>query len=104
MTKILITGACGQLGSELTLKLREIHGNDAVLATDISQPGPLMEDGPFERLDVLDKERMEELVEEYNIDNIYHLAALLSANAEKNIEFDCKLNIYQKSTSLYSSN
>ncbi len=93
MTKILITGACGQLGSELTLKLREIHGNDAVLATDISQPGPLMEDGPFERLDVLDKERMEELVEEYNIDTIYHLAALLSANAEKNIDFAWKLNM-----------
>src|SRR5690625_7017406 len=52
-----------------------------------------MEDGPFERLDVLDKERMEELVEEYNIDTIYHLAALLSANAEKNIDFAWKLNM-----------
>src|SRR5690625_1152323 len=93
MTKILITGACGQLGSELTLKLREIHGNDAVLATDMSLPGALLEDGPLERLDVLDRERVEELVEEYHIATLYHLAALLAANAEQNIDFDWKQNI-----------
>lgn len=93
MTKILITGACGQLGSELTVKLREIHGNNAVIATDISDPNPLMESGPFERLDVLDYERLEEIVGQYEINEIYHLAALLSANAEANIDFAWKLNM-----------
>lgn len=93
MSKILITGACGQLGSELTEKLREIHGTDAVIASDICDPKPLIASGPFERLDVLDYQRMEELAEQYEIDVIYHLAALLSANAESNIDFAWKLNM-----------
>lgn len=93
MTKILITGACGQLGSELTARLRDIHGKNAVIATDISDPNPLLGSGPFERLDVLDYERLEELTDRYQINVIYHLAALLSANAESQIDFAWQLNM-----------
>lgn len=93
MSKILITGACGQLGSELTAELRNIHGTENVIATDIAEPNVQVADGPFEHFDVLDKQRLEELVDQYNIDTIYHLAALLSASAEKNIDLAWKLNM-----------
>lgn len=93
MKHILITGACGQLGSELTAELRAIHGEENVLATDIADRNPQMGDGPFEHLDVMDRGRLEELVESYNIDTVYHLAALLSANAEQNLELAWNLNM-----------
>ncbi len=93
MTKILITGACGQLGSELTTILRKIHGADNVIATDIADPNPQVAEGPFEHLDVMDKEKVEELVNRYKVTEVYHLAALLSANAEKNIDLAWKLNM-----------
>ncbi len=93
MSKILITGACGQLGSELTTELRKIHGTDNVIASDIREANDQIGDGPFEHLDVMDKARIEEVIEKYNITVIYHLAALLSANAEKNIELAWKLNM-----------
>ncbi|MCH8550080.1 MAG: NAD-dependent epimerase/dehydratase family protein [Balneolaceae bacterium] len=93
MKKILITGACGQLGSELTAGLRDIFGTENVIASDISPKNPQLGSGPFERLDVMDREGMEALVDKYEIDTICHLAALLSANAEKNIELAWKLNM-----------
>lgn len=93
MNKILITGACGQLGSELTEELRKRHGNDQVIASDISEPKPSLSSGPFEHLDVLDRDRIEEIVDKHNIGTVYHLAALLSATAEKNIHFAWKLNM-----------
>lgn len=93
MTKILITGACGQLGSELTASLREMHGSKNVVATDITDPKPGADNGPFEHLDVMNKERIEDIIERYSITEIYHLAALLSANAEKNIDLAWKLNM-----------
>jgi len=93
MNKILITGACGQLGSELTAELRSIHGNDHVIASDVSEPNPLMGEGPFEHLDVLDRPRIESIIDQYKIDTIYHLAALLSATAEKNIRLAWDLNM-----------
>ncbi|TVR15665.1 MAG: NAD-dependent epimerase/dehydratase family protein [Balneolaceae bacterium] len=93
MKKILITGACGQLGSELTEELRKRHGNDQVIASDISEPKPSLSSGPFEHLDVLDRDRIEEIVDKHNIGTVYHLAALLSATAEKNIHFAWKLNM-----------
>jgi len=93
MNKILITGACGQLGSELTAKLREIHGNDAVIATDISEPNPQMGNGPFENLDVMKSDQIDEIIGKHQISVIYHLAALLSASAEQKIDLAWDLNM-----------
>lgn len=82
--KILIIGACGQIGTELSLKLREIHGNDAVVAADIREGNQeLMQSGPFELADATDAARIEELVEQYEIKEVYLMAAMLSATAEK---------------------
>lgn len=85
MKKIMITGALGQIGTELVAKCREIYGNENVLATDIRQPeaGSGITDGPFEILDVTDADRMEQLVESFKPDTLMHMAALLSATAEE---------------------
>lgn len=84
MEKILIIGAGGQIGVELTAKLREIYGADAVLATDIKeQPLLLEQDGPFRILDVMDTEALEKVFEEEKITQVYLLAAILSAIGEK---------------------
>ena len=80
--KILVIGANGQIGIVLTHALREIYGNDNVLATDIRTSETLNE--PFEILDVLDIEGLSNIVKRYDITQIYHLAAILSANGEKN--------------------
>jgi nucleoside-diphosphate-sugar epimerase len=93
MSKILITGACGQLGSELTAELRTLHGGENVVASDISAPNSQIGEGPFEHLDVLDRERLEEVIDTHEIRVVYHLAALLSASAEKNIDLAWKLNM-----------
>ncbi|WBW98523.1 L-threonine 3-dehydrogenase [Oceanirhabdus sp. W0125-5] len=84
MKKILVTGALGQIGTELVMKMREIYGNDNVVATDVRKPegNNVVESGPFEILDVTDGARMKELAKEYEVDTIIHLAALLSATAE----------------------
>lgn len=76
--------ALGQIGSELVVKLREIYGNDNVIATDIRKPenNIVVESGPFEVLDVTDAEKMLEIAKNYEVDTIMHLAALLSATAE----------------------
>jgi len=93
MSKILVTGANGQLGRELTEELRRMVGIENVIASDISTPGSGSADGIFEKLDVLDEHRYEEIVERHGISQIYHLAALLSANAEKNIDLAWTLNM-----------
>ena len=93
MSRILVTGACGQLGSELTVELRNIHGVENVIASDIRKPNDQIAGGPFEQLDVMDKTRLEQLVDKHDVSVIYHLAALLSANAEKNIDLAWKLNM-----------
>lgn len=95
MEKIMITGALGQIGTELTLKLREIYGVDNVLATDLRHPeaGAKVLEGPFEELDVTDAERMDKLVSDFNADTIMHMAALLSATAEKDPVFAWNLNM-----------
>lgn len=84
MKKILVTGALGQIGSELIMKLRDIYGADQVIATDIrkNEEDPGVQSGPFEVLDVTDGNRMFELAKKHGVDTIMHLAALLSATAE----------------------
>jgi len=83
MKNILITGALGQIGSELTMKLREVYGQDNVIATDIREvDNDVVQSGPFELLDVTDDKKMFEIAKKYQVDTIIHLAALLSATAE----------------------
>lgn len=82
--KILIIGACGQIGTELSLKLRQIHGDDNVIASDIREGNlELMSSGPFEVADATNKDQIEHLVDKYKITDIYLMAAMLSATAEK---------------------
>ena len=81
---ILIIGACGQIGTELTLALREEYGNDHVIASDIREGNDeLMESGPFEILDATNYDALEELIAYHDISEIYLMAAMLSATAEK---------------------
>lgn len=83
MTKILVTGALGQIGSELTTALKKIYGNSNVITSDIIENCP-EELQPYEKLNVLDKTRLGEILKKHNIEIIYHLAAILSAAGEKN--------------------
>ncbi len=84
MERILVIGAAGQIGSELVMALRKIHGNGNVYATDLKQgPKELLESGPFMLLDVMDDKRLIHFVIRHKITQIYHLAAVLSGNAEK---------------------
>ena len=92
--RILLIGACGQIGSELTLRLRELHGNKAVIAADIREgTKELMESGPFERLDALDREAVRQVIETYGIQEVYLMAAMLSATGEKYPEKAWQLNM-----------
>jgi nucleoside-diphosphate-sugar epimerase len=91
MSNILVIGANGQLGSELVVELRNKFGHNNVLATDIREPEEST--SPFEMLDVMDADKLVEIVEKYQIDEIYHLAALLSAKAEQNPRFGWDLNM-----------
>ena len=81
---ILIIGACGQIGTELTYALRETFGNEHVIASDIREGNEdLMRSGSFELLDATDYDALEEVVAYYEIDEVYLMAAMLSATAEK---------------------
>ena len=94
MDRILVTGASGQIGSELTPKLRERYGSENVVASDIREPsGALIGQGPYEILDVTEKERLERVVREHEIDTIFHLAAILSATGERNPQLAWHVNI-----------
>ncbi|MFK9093713.1 L-threonine 3-dehydrogenase [Bacillus salipaludis] len=94
MKRILITGALGQIGSELTLRLREIYGADNVIATDIKKnDSEAAQSGPFETVDVTDLNKMIETAKKYKVDTVMHLAALLSATAEAKPVFAWNLNM-----------
>lgn len=82
MEKILVIGACGQLGTELTLELRKVHDKENVIASDIKPPSEDLENGPFEIIDVLDKTLLVDVIKKYGITEVFHLAAVLSAKAE----------------------
>jgi len=92
VSRVLITGALGQIGSELTLRLRELFGKENVVATDIRQP-VVDQDGPFETLDVLMVDDLRRLIKEHEIDTVYHLAAILSATGEQKPDLAWKINI-----------
>src|SRR5690554_6366994 len=94
MKRILIVGAGGQIGTELVLFLEEKFGKEAVLASDVKESRPsALENSNYQSLDVLDKEKLAKLVEEEGITDVYLLAALLSATAEKHPEFAWKVNM-----------
>lgn len=82
INNILVTGACGQIGSVLTEALRQKYGTNSVIASDISES--IFANGPFEFLDATDYAACEKVVKKYGITQIYHLAAILSAKGEAN--------------------
>ena len=99
--KILIIGSSGQIGTELVMELRKIHGDQNVIASDIRNSSKqVMQSGPFETLDIMDEELLRKIVKKYQVTQIYLLAALLSATAEQNIELGWKLNMRSHSNVL----
>lgn len=101
MKKILITGALGQIGSELTVKMRELYGKDNVIISDVEKKSgkeDLTESGPFEIINVLDVKQISDVVNKYKIDTIVNLAAILSAVGEKNPNLCWQINM----TGLYN--
>ncbi|MBD3630046.1 NAD-dependent epimerase/dehydratase family protein [Cyclobacterium sp.] len=94
MDKLLVTGAAGQLGTELTQKLCEVYGPDAVLATDINpEAADKFPYCSFAVLDVLNREQVRQFLKKEKITQVYHLAATLSATAEQKPLFAWKLNM-----------
>lgn len=92
--KILVIGSSGQIGTELVMELRARYGSSNVIASDLRDSAPeVMESGPFETLDVLDKTKLYSIVKKHGVTQVYLLAALLSATAEKNPLFAWKLNM-----------
>ena len=95
MRKVLITGALGQIGTELTLRFRDIYGNLNVISTDIArkEESLVCSNGIFEVLDVLDLNGFKNLMEKHKINYIVHLASLLSASGEANPQKLWQLNM-----------
>lgn len=90
--KILVTGALGQIGSDLTIELKKIYGDNNIIASDIISCEKLQFE-PYEKLDVLDQNNLNAIIKKYDIKIIYHLAAILSANGEKNPNLCFNVNI-----------
>ncbi|MDD2984103.1 MAG: NAD-dependent epimerase/dehydratase family protein [Crocinitomicaceae bacterium] len=94
MKKTLVIGACGQIGTELVLALREKFGMEAVVAADLkSEPNEALSNGPYVQMNILEKESVRSYIIDNQITDVYLLAALLSATAEKNPDFAWKLNM-----------
>ena len=96
MRKILVTGACGQIGSELVIELRKKYGGDNVVAAGHkTKPSEaLLNSGPFEFIDTINRKTIEAVVEKYGIDTVYHLVTILSAVGEKNPTLCWNTNMY----------
>ena len=92
---ILVTGALGQIGRDLVEALRDKHGEDAVIASDVREVAghPFVEEGRFVRLSVLDGDAMDAVVEDEEVGTIYHLAAILSATGEQNPDLCERVNV-----------
>ena len=93
MDKILVIGACGQLGSELTVALRNLHGKENVIASDLREGSGEVMDGPFEKLDIMNDDAYQSILKKHSITQVYHLAAVLSAKGEQDPLFAWKLNM-----------
>lgn len=94
MSKILVLGSCGQIGTELVLALRQQFGNNNVVAADLRDTCPdILNNGPYIKLDALDRTAVRSYITDEQIKEVYLLAALLSATAEKNPDFAWKLNM-----------
>ena len=95
MRKILITGSLGQIGTELTMYLREQYGNDNVIASGRKKEGPdyIFESGPFEIVDILNAQQVADVCEKHNVNTVINLAALLSAVAEGNPQLAYNINM-----------
>ena len=92
---ILVTGALGQIGRDLVEALRDKHGQDSVIASDVreAEGHPFVEEGRFVRLSVLDGDAMDSVIEDEEVGTIYHLAAILSATGEQNPDLCERVNV-----------
>ena len=94
MNKTIVIGAAGQIGTELVLELRKHKGANNVIAADLKDSCPSgLKDGPYVKMDILDRQAVREYIINNNIQEVYLLAALLSATAEKNPSFAWQLNM-----------
>jgi nucleoside-diphosphate-sugar epimerase len=94
MAKTIIIGACGQIGTELVLELRRRQGEQNVIAADVREVcPPVLANGPYVKMDILDRDFVRKYIIENEIKVVYLLAALLSATAEKNADFAWRLNM-----------
>jgi nucleoside-diphosphate-sugar epimerase len=92
--KILVIGACGQIGTELTLQLRKTYGDSNVIAADVKEPiRAIKESGPFVLMNVMDKKVVASQLKEQNVTQVYLLAAMLSATGEKHPQAAWELNM-----------
>ncbi|MFA5108905.1 MAG: NAD-dependent epimerase/dehydratase family protein [Candidatus Micrarchaeia archaeon] len=93
MAKILVTGANGQIGSELVVELRKKYGKENVIGLDLRDALPEISDGPFVVMDATDKIKLGKIIDQHKITEIYHLVGILSATGEKNPELAWKVNM-----------